>query len=114
MMSQTPRKRGRKRDLYTRIANGRSHAPQRISAAVFWWSRRLRNSIARASRCGLSNTDKKLGPRTTIRAPASLTTPTKLMRAGITPHTSTARFWSTPLPVKGQHEEDQDYPADQV
>jgi hypothetical protein len=35
MANQTPRNRGRKRDLYTSTANGRSHTPQRISAAVF-------------------------------------------------------------------------------
>src|SRR5437867_6209864 len=38
MISQTPRKRGRKRDLYTRIAKGKSHRPQKISAAKISWS----------------------------------------------------------------------------
>src|ERR1700730_18667640 len=50
MTSQTPRKRGRKRDLYTRIANGISHSPHSISAAVFCASCRRRSSRTSASR----------------------------------------------------------------
>lgn len=62
MMSQTPRNRGRKPDLYTRMARGKSHSPHRISAATTqWWCRR-RNSMASASACGFENAVRKSAP----------------------------------------------------
>src|SRR6202023_3889893 len=43
--------------LYTSIPKGISQRPQKISAASTSWPCIRRNSIAKASRCGLSNTD---------------------------------------------------------
>src|SRR5438105_13371969 len=37
VISQTPRKRGRKRDLYTSRPNGKSHRPEKIALATSRW-----------------------------------------------------------------------------
>src|SRR5208337_1472771 len=66
--SQTPRKRGKNRDLYTRSARGKSQSPQNISATTNPRPCRFRKSIARASRWGLSNMDRNSAPRTRTRA----------------------------------------------
>jgi hypothetical protein len=61
---------------------------------------RRRNSIAKASRCGLSNTVKKAPPRANSKAPASFTALMKNIGTGIKPPRITmsiARLRSTPL-----------------
>src|SRR5712691_10399345 len=68
MISQTPRMRGRKPDLITSTPKGKSQRPQKISLITFPWPCRRRNSMARASRWGFSNTARKSAPRKRVRA----------------------------------------------
>src|SRR5262249_49850973 len=74
MTSKTPRIRGRKLDLYTRTPNGISQRPQKIWATTNPSKCSLRNSIASASSCRLSNTDKKSPPCMSFSAAISFRT----------------------------------------
>src|SRR5262249_4828997 len=72
IISQTPRKRGRNRDLYTSNPNGKSHKPANTKPARSSWGCRSRNSRAKASRCGLSNTSREPQDGANMQATATV------------------------------------------
>src|SRR5438874_1628174 len=67
-ISQMPKIRGRNLERQTSKPKGKSHNPQKISAMNSPWLCNRKNSIASASRCGLSNTVKNSPPRNRITA----------------------------------------------
>src|SRR5215469_18822328 len=73
IISRTPKIRGMLPERYDSNPSGNSQSPQKIPATSNPPPRRLRNNLAKASRCDLSNTDKKSAPRTRTRAAIEFT-----------------------------------------